>query len=356
MSPGHQRHALATVYLLFILATLGSLFMLLSQHARAQSAVILQYHHISASTPPVSSISPEDFKRHMDYLRDHDFTILPLETVIESLRQGEALPDRSAAITFDDGYRSVYDAAFPLLRDNGWPFTVFISAGLVDNNSRLYASWEQLREMGEQGATLANHTMTHPYFLDRQEQTSQAEWLSTIRSEIEQAEARIESETGQSHRLLAYPYGEYNAAIQSLVEDMGFTGLGQHSGAVNGSSNFTALPRFAFGGIYVGMNGFQVKVNSLAFDIDSVEPQSPVTDEASPTALLRFADTDNRPGQLNCFNNDQPIEVSQEDKGYQVSTHIENSARRFRYNCTAPGPDGRYFWYSIDWVNPDIPE
>lgn len=353
MSLSHPRHAPASICLLLMA---GALLMLLPGRSSAQSAVILQYHHVSSSTPPVSSISPEDFRRHMAYLRDNDFNILPLEEVLERLQAGESLPAKSAVITFDDGYRSVYDEAFPILKENDWPFTLFISAGLVDGNSRLYASWDQLREMGEHGATLANHTMTHPYFLDRAPGQHRSEWLSGIRAEIEAAETLIEDETGQSHRLLAYPYGEYNPEIQSLLEEMNFIGLGQHSGPVSKSSDFTALPRFPFGGIYAGMNSFRVKVNSLAFDIREAQPRSPVTDEASPSAFIRFGEGDYNLEQLGCFNNDQPIEVSAEDGGYRISTHIENSSRRFRYNCTAPGPGDRYYWYSIDWVNPDIPE
>lgn len=351
MSLSQSRHALTSIGLLLMAGLL-----LLPDRSSAQSAVVLQYHHVSSSTPPVSSISPEDFRRHMAYLHDNDFTILPLEEVLERLRAGESLPDRSAVITFDDGYRSVYEEAFPVLKKNGWPFTLFISAGLVDDNSRLYASWEQLREMAGHGATIANHTMSHPYFLDRAQGQSRSEWLSDIRAEIEQAETLIEDETGQSHRLLAYPYGEYNPAIQSLVKEMGFIGLGQHSGPVSAGSDFTALPRFPFGGIHAGMDSFRVKVNSLAFNIREVQPQNPITDDPSPSAFIRFADGDYRLGQLGCFNNDQPIDVSAEDDGYRISTHIENTSRRFRYNCTAPGPGDRYFWYSIDWINPDIPE
>lgn len=353
MTLSQPRHALTAACLLLMAA---ALLMLSPARSSAHSAVILQYHHVSSSTPPVSSISPEDFRGHMDYLRDNDFTILPLEEVLERLQAGESLPDRSAAITFDDGYRSVYDEAFPILRENGWPFTLFISADLVDGNSRLYASWDQLREMAEEGATLANHTMTHPYFLDRASGQSRADWLSGIRTEIETAEALIEDETGQSHRLLAYPYGEYNPDIQTMLEEMNFIGLGQHSGPVSSSSDFTALPRFPFGGIYAGMNSFRIKVNSLAFDIRAAQPESPVTDEASPSAFIRFGEGNYNPDQLGCFNNDQPIEVSAEDDGYRISSHIENSSRRFRYNCTAPGPDERFFWYSVDWINPDIPE
>jgi len=77
-------------------------------------AVILQYHHVSTDSPPVTSLSKESFTAHMDYLDENGFTILPLETVLHRLKNGPLLPDKTAVITFDDGYTSVYEIAYPL--------------------------------------------------------------------------------------------------------------------------------------------------------------------------------------------------------------------------------------------------
>ncbi|HHX81948.1 MAG TPA: polysaccharide deacetylase family protein [Pseudomonadaceae bacterium] len=321
-------------------------------------AVILQYHHVSTQTPPSTSLSLEDFSTHMHYLKDNGFTVLPLEDVVHALRDGTSLPDRSAVITFDDAYVSVYEAALPLLRELGFPFTVFIPAGLISSNDRLYATWDQLRTMAEAGATLANHTMTHPYMLERLSGEDEAAWLERLRKEIVDAEAVIEAETGQSHRLLAYPYGEYDPAIQRLTEELGFIGIGQHSGPISAASDFTALPRFPFSGIYVSMNTLPTKVNSLAFNVQVVEPLSAVTTLASPSASLDF-DGDYRLDALNCFNNNEPMQLTRLDAAEQtflIETTVRNESRRFRYNCTAPGPDGRFYWYSVPWVNAAVAE
>ena len=327
--------------------------------AAASQAVILQYHFISTSIPPVTSTSPEDFRRHMDYLADNGFTILPLEEIIASVRTGEALPDYTAAITFDDGYLSVYTEAFPLLAERNWPFTVFVTTGLLESNPNLYASWDQIREMAAAGATIANHTMTHPYFLERLQGETESAWRNRIRDEILLAEAGILEETGQSHRLLAYPYGEFDPEIQALVRELDFIGIAQHSGPFNASSDFTALPRFPFSGIYVSMNTFPNKVRSLAFELEGISPMTPVTSERSPSATLDFAASNPGLSQLACYNNDQRIQVMARDAEqavFQVNSDVENRSRRFRYNCTAPGENGRYYWYSIPWINPAIPE
>jgi peptidoglycan/xylan/chitin deacetylase (PgdA/CDA1 family) len=328
----------------------------LAQHQN--QAVILQYHHVSTQTPPITSLSPEAFNIHMNYLDDNGFTLLALEDVVESLKNGELLPDKTAVITFDDGYTSVFEVAYPILQARGWPFTVFVTTGLVGSNDRLYSTWEQIREMASGGATIANHTVSHPYLIQHNG-ASETEWLQGVEAEIMDAEEAIRRETGQQHKLLAYPYGEYNPAIQTLVNTLGFTGIAQHSGPINSNSDFSALSRFPFSGIYASMNSFPTKVMSLAFNLDSVSPTSPITSSPSPAATLDFSVNQTGLTQLACFNNNEMIEVNAVDRRefiYQVNTRIENRSRRFRYNCTAPGGENRYYWYSIPWINPDISE
>ena len=79
---------------------------LLAQDADPQ-AVILQYHHISSTTPRSTSVTVEEFRLQMDYLRDNGFTVLPLESIVKALQQHMPLPEKAIAITFDDAYISV---------------------------------------------------------------------------------------------------------------------------------------------------------------------------------------------------------------------------------------------------------
>ena len=87
----------------------GVLLFALLLGAQAHALVILQYHHISDTTPASTSTSPERFGMHLAYLEKHDFDVVPLEQLVQILRSGQPLPDRSVAITFDDG--EIYDPA-----------------------------------------------------------------------------------------------------------------------------------------------------------------------------------------------------------------------------------------------------
>lgn len=321
-------------------------------------AVILQYHHISSKMPRSTSVTADEFREHMEFLRDNGFTILRLEDVLKAIQDNTTLPDKTAAITFDDAYTSVYDTAFPLLKEYGWPFTVFIPSGLIGSNAGLYMNWDQMREMGKQGATLANHSVSHAYFPEMIAGEDESAWLKRIEQEIVQSEAQILEQTGQSHKIHAYPYGEYDTRIQQMITRLGYIGLGQHSGPINATSDFTALPRFPFSGIYAPLRTYAPKVTSLAFNVKQLEPKDPITMEASPSAILDF-DGDYRFNALTCYDNDKPMKITLIDAAnqqYRLDSDVTHKTRRFRYNCTAPGRDGRYYWYAVPFINPAIPD
>lgn len=322
----------------------------------ADSGVVLLYHHVANETPPSTSISPEDFRTHLDYLRDNDFTVLPLDELVNSLRSKTPLPERAAAITFDDGYSSIYETAFPLLKTYDMPFALFLSTEPINDRQKNYMTWEQVRELSEAGVLIANHMVSHPYMLSRNKEETDSIWLARQRDELLEAEATILRETGQSHRFLAYPYGEFNAQIKAMLVEEGFVGFAQNSGAIGYNSDFLALPRFPLAGIYAQLETARVKFNSLAFDVELLEPDSPVTELDRPEALLRFDLNGIGRSQLRCYDEGQALILHWEDRDsglLRIQAHKAHSGRRWRYICTAPSMEnGRYFWYSVPWINP----
>ena len=321
------------------------------------SGVILVYHHVATDTPPSTSISPEDFRGHLEYLRDNGFTVMRLDEMLELIQARQPLPERAVAITFDDGYISIYDTAFPLLRQFDMPFTLFLSTEPINNSQRNFMSWDQIREMSDAGVQIANHLVTHPYMLDRRDNESEADWLQRLRQELIEAETTIEQETGQSHQYLAYPYGEFDPTIKTLLQEEGYIGLAQNSGAVGYESDFLAIPRFPVASIYANLDTASTKFETLAFDVDLLSPTSPVTDSLSPSVTLRFNEGDYNLSQIGCFANSQPIPMQWDETKPGVVTltpELEFTGRRWRYICTAPKPGtGRFYWYSVQWINPD---
>ena len=239
--------------LVVLLAGILAVLVLVSLPARA--AVVLQYHHVDTETPASTSTSPERFRMHLDYLAETGFDVVPLGDLVAALREGRPLPDRTAAITFDDGYISIYETAWPMLKEKGWPFTVFINTEPHDQRKPLFMSWDQLRELHAGGATIANHGVTHPYLLQRQPGHDEAQWKAWVADEITRAQARIEAEIGEAPMLFAYPFGEFDNAVLDIVGGLGYAGFGQQSGPLARFSDLRVLPRFPFGGPYGDRQG-----------------------------------------------------------------------------------------------------
>jgi len=342
-----------------LLLSLGTLALALPQFAgAASSGVITLYHHVATDTPPSTSISPADFRGHLEYLQDNDYIVMPLDRMVEDLRAGREIPDKAVAITFDDGYISIYDTAFPMLQEFGMPFTLFLSTDPINQNQSNYMNWAQIREMADAGVIIANHMVYHPYMLDRQPGEDDATWIRRNREELLEAERTIAEHTGQNHRYLAYPYGEFDPAIKRMLAEEGFTGFAQNSGAMGPDSDYLALPRYPLASIYADLDTARTKFESLAFSARIVEPESPVTSAASPAITLQFSPGAYNLSQIGCFANSKaiPMEWIDRDQGIvELRPTDRFSGRRWRYICTAPLPGtSRYFWYSVQWINPAI--
>jgi hypothetical protein len=181
-----------------------------------------------------------------------------------------------------------------------------------------------------------------------------------------QAEQQIESHTGQSHRYLAYPYGEFDASIKAMLAAEEFTGLAQNSGAAGFNSDFLALPRYPLASIYANLplasiyanlDTARTKFESLAFNVISQTPETPVTRSTSPGVRIQFGPGEYSLDQIGCFANSRPIPMQWVDRAsglLELMPDQQFTGRRWRYICTAPLPgSGRYFWYSVQWINTD---
>jgi peptidoglycan/xylan/chitin deacetylase (PgdA/CDA1 family) len=325
---------------------------------QSPSAVVLEYHHVSTDAPASTSVDPETFEAHMDHLADNGFRIWPLPKLVETIRAGETVPEKTVALTFDDAYASVYTEVLPRMRERGWPFTVFVSTDYIDDEFSTHVTWDQLREMERHGATIANHSRTHAHLVRRKADESRSEWLARVRAEITDAQARLEAEMDSAPKLFAYPFGEFSPPIQEVVADLGYVGFGQQSGAFGPASDFTALPRFPLATAFAGLDSFALKVRSRPLPVRGTEPASGVLgpDDARPELRLTLDSGPFRPDAVRCYIGGQPAEleqVSEDPAVLSVRPPRPIGPGRTKYNCTAPSTDSdAWFWYSFVWMKP----
>lgn len=188
---------------------------------------ILLYHHITTDEfteeESVSLISPEDFRLHMEAVKAA-FSPISLRDYYEYVMCDDGkvtLPKNPIVITFDDGYLSNYEIAYPILKELNIPATIFVVTDTVGaakgegkvNNSHF--TWEQAKEMESSGLIeIQSHTVNH---LRLTEQSM----IESIR-QLRKSKYDIEKNMGKRCDMIAYPYGAYNETLKNAARAAGY--------------------------------------------------------------------------------------------------------------------------------------
>lgn len=161
------------------------------------------------------------------------------------LRTGQPFPERSFVVTFDDGYRSVYDHAFPVLQRYGFSATVFLTTGETATQTealrlpslcgRFMLSWGEIKEMHRWGIQFGAHTLTHPDLTQLP--------LNRIEIEVFESKAIIENALGVPVSCFAYPYGRYNNYVREIIRHRFACACSDKLGLIDQESDPYALER-----------------------------------------------------------------------------------------------------------------
>ncbi|WP_243730299.1 polysaccharide deacetylase family protein [Marinomonas balearica] len=320
---------------------------------------ILQYHHVSQATPFSTSLTPEQFTEHMNYLKEENFNVIDLKSALDKIKAGTALPEKSVAITFDDAYRNIYENGFPILKSHQFPFTVFINTLQIEQKNRHFLTWTQMKEMSEFGGVFANHTFSHPYMLRKIENETDEEWLVRMKREVSSVEEALVMHLGSSPKMIAYPYGESNDVIQQWLTSEGIVGFGQQSGVVNADSNFANLPRFPAAGHYAKLGPLKTKLASQPMPLVSYDNGGIYADNEPVSISLTFKEGNYRLKDLTCYVSGQgKAKLSWIDAHHVVASAPKAfTAGRGRINCTMPDKSAKhYHWFSNVWIRPSADE
>ncbi|MYS93090.1 MULTISPECIES: polysaccharide deacetylase family protein [Streptomyces] len=189
------------------------------------SVPILMYHaiaHTPASSTRALSVSPDTFAAQMRLLDDNGFTPLTTARLAAAWRGGPPLPARPVLITFDDGYQGVHRHALPVLRELGFPATLFVATGWLRGPQEIAGAaldtmldWDEVRELAAAGAEIGAHSHSHPQ-LDQLPDDA-------LRYELEHCKEIITEQLGSPPASFAYPYGYSDRRVRRMVRTVGFT-------------------------------------------------------------------------------------------------------------------------------------
>ncbi len=181
-----------------------------------QTVPILCYHRFGNGHVKLS-VSAKNFDAQMEYLKSNGYRVVPLKDVVDFISGRKALPRKSVVITIDDGYRSTFAKAFPILKRYGFPATVFLYTDFVGGGDAL--TWTQMKTMVNSGLIdIQPHSQKHSNMGLQLLDESDDDYHSRIEAEITVPSATIKSHLKEPLHTFAYPYGDSNQDVIDNVK------------------------------------------------------------------------------------------------------------------------------------------
>ena len=206
---------------------------------------ILTYHSIDESGSVIST-GAGVFAGQMQFLKRSGFNVVTLRDLAAALADGKAIPAKTVVLTFDDGFRNFYTAAFPVLQECGFGATVFLVTSFCGGyndwpgnppelpRSELL-SWAEIKELDAYGVEFGSHTCTHPDLT--------AMPHAEVTAEIAASKAVIENALGRQAETFAYPFGNYNAEVRSIAAEHFKAACSTNLGKAGAGSDLFTLER-----------------------------------------------------------------------------------------------------------------
>lgn len=255
---------------------------------------ILGYHDF---TDGVSSgdmvLNVDDFRRQMQAIVDAKLPVISMRQFLD-WKQGKGdIPSECVMITIDDGWKATHTLALGVLKEFGFPFTVFLYKNYINVGGRSLTH-QEVREIAASGGTISSHSVSHQNLSGSK--SSNDAWL---REELEESYRFLEKtygDTGAVVKTFAYPYGIYNQRVLEIAKEFGyeacFTVNGKKTAwdtedleigryVVHGTTLANFDPALDFGGGAVTSGGRKLLAEQKAEDGAAMGPLVTVKPEAN---------------------------------------------------------------------------
>lgn len=187
-----------------------------------QTVPILCYHRLAERCESALCMTKSLFEEQMRYLKENGYRAISMADLEDFLAYRRGIPAKAVVINLDDGYRSGYEVAYPILKKHGFTAGLFIYTDFIGASADSL-TWEQLREMKADGFEVGSHSLSHSDLTKKREGEDEDQYTDRIRKELIQSKEIIDKQLDQNTTYFAYPYGEYNRRVLSLCEEAGYT-------------------------------------------------------------------------------------------------------------------------------------
>lgn len=196
---------------------------------------IMMYHYIRNVDDPNDklginlSVTPEKFASQLDTIKADGYTTI----TFEDIKTGN-IPEKPIILTFDDGYKDFYTNAFPELKKRNMKAVSYIITADIGKDE--YMNEQDIKAISDYGIEIGSHTISHPDLAKSTE--------AKATKEITESKKTLEDITGKQIISFCYPSGKYNADVENIVKDAGFTHAVTTNGGITSFGDPFALNRY----------------------------------------------------------------------------------------------------------------
>jgi len=188
-----------------------------------QTVPVLSYHHFSLTGTNKMTVTQAAFEEQMNLLQEKGYRVITMDQLFDYLEFKRQIPKKSVVITIDDGWRSTYEIAFPILKKYGYPATLFVYTDLIVGSDKTL-SWELIQEMANNGMDIQCHTKTHRNLTVMEKKESFKKYFEAGEKEVTFCPTLVKKKLNRNVKYLAYPYGDTNHLIIEMLKKNGYRG------------------------------------------------------------------------------------------------------------------------------------
>lgn len=282
-----MRNTIIAGLILIILISTTSLSATPSSEKEPGYASVLIYHKFDRPDSPSTSVSSTLFKEHLVFLKNNGYRVVSLEELLSMINSKTGIPPKTVAITIDDGYKSTYNVAYPILKEFGYPFTVFL---YMEGVARYpdFLTKAQLDDMKKDPlVTFGNHSYSHHRFARESGEEIGKDHLKAFTEDLSKAENRFSKLIGHKPYIYSYPYGEYNTLMMKHLKDNHYIGaFTQDAGNVSVSADPFMIPRIPIVGGWAEMKKFREFLETEPINVLNTTPAPGILPSAEVDSIV----------------------------------------------------------------------
>lgn len=271
-------------------------------------------------------VTAEHLAQHFEWLKRNGYTPVSIEQIIQA-RQGKiTLPEKAILLSFDDGYVNFYETIYPLLKLYQYPAVFAVVSSWLEPEAgkmikygktllprKAFLSWDQIKEMQASGLVeIASHSHDHhkgilgnpqgneqAAFVTRQYNKktktyeTDKQWEQRVYRDLKTSSDIIKQKTGKAPRVIVWPYGRYNQALNDIAKSLGMPISLRLNEKIN-HVNDNVISRFLISGNPY-LSGFRYALNPstksppqriIHIDLDYIYDKNPEQQEKNLDLLL----------------------------------------------------------------------